>query len=305
MKKFYFLYLALASSLALSQQIISFETDEGFEIGTIHNQNGWTVTEGNDGFIENQIITDETASDGSFSFKNSYESDFDFQWFPIFGASKLFDETYSNEYFSLSYDIQLTELMGADFEFTIFSMDASEYFYPIAGVGMEYQGNMYVINSIDYDFEMVEGVEWTIDEWYNIRIEINPDEIKYYFNNELVYTGENYNSVEIAGFNMLHNNYGGSAYYDNFIIQTEEEDLNVNDLNSNEFSIHPNPVRETLNINIDQNISNIEIYSMTGQKIKPFKQISNINVSDLNKGTYLLKITTENGEVFTKKFIKL
>ena len=195
--------------------------------------------------------------------------------------------------------------MGADFEFTIFSMDESEYFYPIAGVGMEYQGEMYVINSIDYDFEMVEGVEWTTDEWYNIRIEINPEEIKYYFNNELVYTGENYNSVEIAGFNMLHNNYGGSAYYDNFIIQTEQEDLNVNDLNSNEFSIHPNPVKETLNINIDQNISNIEIYSMTGQKIKQFKQISNSNVSDLNKGTYLLKVTAENGEVFTKKFIKL
>ena len=137
---------------------------------------------------------------------------------------------------------------------------------------------MYVINSIDYDFEMVEGVEWTIDEWYNIRIEINPDEIKYYFNNELVYTGENYNSVEIAGFNMLHNNYGGSAFYDNFIIQTEEEGLNVNDLNSNEFSIHPNPVRETLTINSDQNISTIEIYSLTDQKIKQFKQISNTKV---------------------------
>lgn len=305
MKKFNFICLALASSLALSQQIISFETDEGFEIGTIHNQNGWTVTEGSDGFLANQIITDENASDGSFSFKNSYESDFDFQWFPIFGAAKEFDTQFSNENFSISYDILVTEQMGADFEFTIFSKDELDEYYPIAGVGMEYQGNMYVINSIDYDFEMVEGVEWTIDEWYNIRIEINPDEIKYYFNNELVYTGENYNSVEIAGFNMLHNNYGGSAFYDNFIIQTEEEGLNVNDLNSNEFSIHPNPVRETLTINSDQNISTIEIYSLTDQKIKQFKQISNINVSDLNKGTYLLKVTSEKGENYTKKFIKL
>lgn len=305
MKKFNFICLALASSLALSQQIISFETDEGFEIGTIHNQNGWTVTEGSDGFLANQIITDENASDGSFSFKNSYESDFDFQWFPIFGAAKEFDTQFSNENFSISYDILVTEQMGADFEFTIFSKDELDEYYPIAGVGMEYQGNMYVINSIDYDFEMVEGVEWTIDEWYNIRIEINPNEIKYYFNNELVYTGENYNSVEIAGFNMLHNNYGGSAFYDNFIIQTEEEGLNVNDLNSNEFSIHPNPVRETLTINSDQNISTIEIYSLTDQKIKQFKQISNINVSDLNKGTYLLKVTSEKGENYTKKFIKL
>ena len=79
MKKFYFLSLALASSLVLSQQIISFEADEGFEIGSINNQNGWSVTEGNDGFIENQIITDETASDGSFSFMNGHEPDFNEQ----------------------------------------------------------------------------------------------------------------------------------------------------------------------------------------------------------------------------------
>lgn len=306
MKKFYFLSLALASSFVMSQEVISFETDEGFEIGTIHNQNGWTVTEGIDGFIENQIITDETASDGSFSFKNGHEPDFNEQWFPIFGASKLFDETYSNEYFSLSYDIQLTELMGADFEFTIFSMDESEYFYPIAGVGMEFQGNMYVINSIDYDFDMAEGVNWTTDEWYNIRIEINPEELKYFFNEELVYTGENYNPVGIAGFNMLHNNYGGSAYYDNFKIETEE-DLSTNDLNSNEFSIFPNPVKDILNINFDgnENISTIEIYTITGQKIKHFNPTKNIQLNELNKGVYLLKATTENGKTYNKKFIKL
>lgn len=304
MKKFYFLCLALASSLALSQQIISFETDEGFEIGTIHNQNGWTVTEGNDGFIENQIITDETASDGSFSFKNGHEPDFSEQLFPIFGASKLFDETYSNEYFSLSYDIQLTELMGADFEFTIFSMDESEYFYPIAGVGMEYQGNMYVINSIDYDFEMVEGVEWTIDEWYNIRIEINPDEIKYYFNNELVYTGENYNSVEIAGFNMLHNNYGGSAFYDNFLISTEN--MNVNDLISNSLKVYPNPVKDILNIEIPSNkkIKDIDIFSLTGEKLMHSAAVESLNLNQLSKGIYILKVTTENGQILTQKIIK-
>ncbi len=304
MKKFYFLSLALASSLVLSQQIISFEADEGFEIGSINNQNGWSVTEGNDGFIENQIITDETASDGSFSFKNGHEPDFNEQWLPIFGASKLFDETYSNEYFSISYDIQLTELMGADFEFTIFSMDESEYFYPIAGVGMEYQGNMYVINSIDYDFEMVEGVEWTIDEWYNIRIEINPDEIKYYFNNELVYTGENYNSVEIAGFNMLHNNYGGSAYYDNFLISTEN--MNVNDLISNSLKVYPNPVKDILNIEIPSNkkIKDIDIFSLTGEKLMHSAAVESLNLNQLSKGIYILKVTTENGQILTQKIIK-
>lgn len=284
MKKIYFASLTLATSFVLSQQTISFESNEGFEVGSIHHQNGWTVTEGSDGLITNQSITNETASNGNFSFKNSHEHDFNSQWFPIFGAALEFEQEYSNENFSISYDIKLTELMGADFEFTLFSKDEWDEYYPVAAVGMEYQGNMYIINNIDYDYDMVEGVTWTTDEWYNIRIEVNPDELKYFFNDELIYTGENYNSAGIAGFNMLHNNYGGSAYYDNFIIETGEN-LSLNDLNSNEFSIFPNPVKESLNINLngDESISNIEIFTITGHKINQFKPTKHIQLNGLKK----------------------
>src|SRR5690606_5096326 len=304
MKKSNFICLALASSLALSQQIISFETDKGLEIGTIHNQNGWTVTEGSDGFLANQIITDENASDGSFSFKNSYESDFDFQWFPIFGAAKEFDTQFSNENFSISYDILVTEQMGADFEFTIFSKDELDEYYPIAGVGMEYQGNMYVINSIDYGYDTVGNVTWEANQWYNIKVEVTPATLNYFLNDELVYTGENYNSVDIAGFNMLHNNYAGSAFYDEFLISTEN--MNVNDLISNSLKVYPNPVKDILNIEIPSNkkIKDIDIFSLTGEKLMHSAAVESLNLNQLSKGIYILKVTTENGQILTQKIIK-
>jgi hypothetical protein len=304
MKKFYVLGLALVSSFVMSQETISFEEGQGYELGSIQNQNGWTVTEGIDGFIENQIITNEEFSEGQYSFKNAYEPDFDFQWFPIFGAAKEYETPFSYENFVISYDIMVTEKMGADFEFTLFSKDEVDDYYPIAGVGMEYQGNIYVISSIDYDYEMVEGVSWEENEWNNIKIEVSPEELKYFVNETLVFTGENYNPSDISGFNMLHNNYGGSAYYDNFKIN--EVDMNVSDLNSSNLSIYPNPVKDVLHLDLNKNekISSVEIYSLAGQKIKTFGHVSKVQVSELTKGSYIVKIQTESGKVYTKKFVK-
>jgi hypothetical protein len=302
MKKFYVVGLALASSLVMSQEVISFETGEGFTLGTLHNQKGWTVTEGIDGYLENQIITDTEASDENYSFMNGDEPEYDFQWFPMFGAAKEYDSPFSNENFIISYDVMVTEKMGADFEFTLFSKDEVNDYYPIAGVGMEYQGNMYVISSIDYDYEMIEGVTWEENTWYNIKVEINPEELKYYVNDELVFTGENYNVSDISGFNMLHNNYGGSAYYDN--IQINPEMANVKDMTSSNFNVYPNPVKDVLSLDLNEKIVTVEIYSLAGQKIKTFGHVSNVQVSDLTKGSYIVKIQTESGIVYTKKFVK-
>lgn len=304
MKKIYVVGLALASSLVMSQETISFEASEGFELGTLNNQNGWTVTEGIDGFLENQIITEELASEGSYSFLNAFEPDFDFQWFPIFGASKEFETGFTQENFSISYDINVTELMGADFEFTLFSIDEEEEYYPIAGVGMEYQGNMYVISSLDYDYEPVADVTWEENVWYNIKVEVAEDALNYYVDNALVHSSAIYNTNDIIGFNMLHNNYGGSAYYDNFKIN--EVAMNVSDLASSRFSVYPNPVKDVLTVAVGSNekIASIEVYSLAGQKVKIQKNASTVQVSDLAKGTYVVKTITENGKVYSKKFVK-
>lgn len=288
----------------MAQETISFETNEGYTTGSLHNQNGWEVTEGSDGVLSNQILTNEAASDGEISFKNAHEPDFDFQWLPIFGAAKSFETPLDYDGFSISYDIMVTQQLGADFEFTTFGISESEEFFPIAGLGMENRGLIYIISSIDYDFEYIDGVEWEQNVWYNIKIEVSETEIKYYFNDELIYTGNNFTQLNVAGFNMLHNNYGGSAYYDN--IKINNETMGIDEIQNQSITVYPNPVKDFINIQLPstEKVKNIEIISLTGQRVAHSNSEKSLSLGHLSQGVYVLKITTDSGTVFTKKILK-
>jgi len=70
--------------------------------------------------------------------------------------------------------------------------------------------------------------------------------------------------------------------------------------------IYPNPASDLLTIVNKENISDILIYSITGQLLiqqKLHQQKSIIDISSLTKGIYLLKLRNHK-EIITKKFIK-
>ncbi|MFD0962437.1 T9SS type A sorting domain-containing protein [Pseudofulvibacter geojedonensis] len=69
------------------------------------------------------------------------------------------------------------------------------------------------------------------------------------------------------------------------------------------FKIHPNPVQNSLNIQLEESLEKVEIYSIQGQKVLE-NNTSEINVSNLSLGMYLLKVYTQNGKVGVKRFIK-
>lgn len=75
----------------------------------------------------------------------------------------------------------------------------------------------------------------------------------------------------------------------------------------NGISIFPNPASETIQINTDMILdkSTVEIYSINGNliKTKTLNNQSEINISDLPTGTYLMKINVDN-KTLTEKFIK-
>ena len=302
MKLFYTTLFALAAATGFSQQTFSFEASEGYQLGTINGQNGWEVTEGSDGFIQNQVISDENASQGTFSFKNGYEPSFDFQWFPIFGATKAFETPVDHSNFSISYDVLVTAQNGADFEFILYSIDENEEFVPVAGVGIENRGYIYLTKDVNYGFEYAEA-EWTPNQWTNIKIEVTDAEIKYYVNNVLQQTIENFTGLDIHGFNMLHNNYGADGYYDNFIITTGS--LSTSPFERSEYTVYPNPAKDNLTIDIPagKEIADVQLFNMTGQMVLQSRS-QNINVSSLAYGAYVLKGTTTDGTSFIKKIVK-
>jgi hypothetical protein len=303
MKKIYTLLMAVTASLTFAQQTISFETAEGYQLGTLNGQNGWSVTEGSDGFITNQVISDAQASDGTFSFKNGDEPAFDFQWFPIFGASKTFEAPLDHTNLTVSYDVKATALNGSDFEFVLYAIDADDNFVPVAGVGIENRGYIYLIKDENYDFDYAEA-EWTPNEWVNIKIEISASEIKYYVDNVLQGTVANFTQLDVLGVNMLHNNYGNDAYYDNLVITNGE--LGTTPFEANQMAVYPNPAKDVVSLALPNNteIQTIAIYNAAGQQVLATDETQNISVSELATGTYFLKATTTNGNVTTKKIIK-
>ena len=80
-------------------------------------------------------------------------------------------------------------------------------------------------------------------------------------------------------------------------------------LNSNSFSavesftIYPNPVATTLNILLNEEIENIEIYSINGRLISTHTSLI-LDVSNLQSGLYIVKVKNKNNQVAIKKFIK-
>ena len=70
-----------------------------------------------------------------------------------------------------------------------------------------------------------------------------------------------------------------------------------------DFAIYPNPVGNTLNIDCDQEVSKIEVFDMQGKNIAIADNTTAINVSTLGKGTYVVRITTDEG-VAVRTFVK-
>ena len=80
----------------------------------------------------------------------------------------------------------------------------------------------------------------------------------------------------------------------------------INEIETAEIKIYPNPVKEVLYIDIPffekvEYLKNVEIVDLSGKTL--MSPLSQINVSHLASGIYFIKITTNKG-IVTKKFIK-
>jgi len=73
---------------------------------------------------------------------------------------------------------------------------------------------------------------------------------------------------------------------------------------SSSFVVYPNPSNDIINISSKKNISQIIIYNEKGQSIFSLLNKDKIDISNLNKGLYFLKIIDKNGFVSIKKIIK-
>ena len=97
-----------------------------------------------------------------------------------------------------------------------------------------------------------------------------------------------------------------SATVNGFRISAYDASLGNNSFDNANFSYYPNPVKNTLNLSYNQEISNVEVFNLLGQKVSSNVINANaaqIDMSNLSKGAYMVKVTSNN-QLKTIKVIK-
>jgi hypothetical protein len=67
--------------------------------------------------------------------------------------------------------------------------------------------------------------------------------------------------------------------------------------------IFPNPAQNKISIKLNSAFSKFEIFDSKGELILLQKE-NMVDISNLPRGIYFVKVITENGELFSSKFIK-
>lgn len=88
-----------------------------------------------------------------------------------------------------------------------------------------------------------------------------------------------------------------------FIPQDITASLSTKSFNQIKVNVYPNPTSDVLNIDTTENIDNVIVYNLSGQKVLQTNTQPTVNVSSLNAGVYLLEVQTEKGTGIMK-FVK-
>ena len=99
---------------------------------------------------------------------------------------------------------------------------------------------------------------------------------------------------------------GGELLMDNVVIELYDGSgnvLSINDLSDNTFMIYPNPVENTLNVSAGGVVDSVSIFDLTGREVlraMPKAESFSLDVSNLNKGLYLVTVKAGKQELTTK-----
>lgn len=297
----------LLTAMSLHAQTISFEASEGYELGDINGQNNWTVVQDEDGsFIQNQVIIDEMASEGTYSLKITQEPEYNGFTDPIIGGFYNYDTAVSSDDASFSADVYISSEQGMSGLSFLFGLVDSEEERYRTYVNFAYDGYMDALVQSP-EAGMIQrvdlGATWEPDTWYNIKIETNGSEVTFYLNDEPIHIGELASTGDIDQVRFVHDNYEGSVYIDNFV--TNSENLSISDIETQDFTHFYNTNNQTLNLKTQNALfSGAKVFNVLGQEIWSQDlngQTETMDMSIHSDGLYLVNVSI--GE--TSKVIKI
>ncbi|KXH84461.1 T9SS type A sorting domain-containing protein [Chryseobacterium kwangjuense] len=304
MKKNYLFACCLLSAFSFAQQMVSFETLDGFYTGDINGQGTWISTPTGDfpANVLNQTVCADDASDGMYSLRIVKENTYGTQSVPIIGAFDNLPVMLPHNNFTVSFDMKMSQLNGSIFSFQGLS-SADEKF--VVRLDFDSSGTIKVLKMVS-GIPIMESASatWQPNLWYSITVMGTAADIKYYLNGILIYSGAAAESIDMNQLRFVHDNTEGTAYIDNVKVYNEAQLSSLDKtLNKNTVNIYPNPAVDFISVTASGKIKSSEIYDSAGRKVQIGLESDKIEVAKLPAGLYLINIKTENGS-FSRKFIK-
>lgn len=318
-------FLFSAGLAVNAQETVSFEESEGYSLGNIHNQDGWTTTPITGGTgatnIENQIVTAESSADGVWSVKLQKETAFPGQEDVIAGVFRNVTPV-NPDMFTVSFDIFINQQSQNDSDFAINLNNTTG-----SGETLErslvnrlqfrFNGQISAINNgVNQQgqpalvFEATSAT-WSVQTWYNVRIVVDfANEVTTYFVDGVEVGTSDVLDTTINEVAILHDNFGGFAYLDQVAFDSEPTMATGNNVLASQFSVYPNPANSVINIANAENIlvNAVSIIDINGRTVKSVKfdnvASAQINISDLATGVYMMNISSDKGTTTTKKIVK-
>lgn len=280
-------------------QKISFESTEGYTVGNLGGQQGWTVWGGLP--AANAQVVNSNPTDGTRSFNMiSNETVQDFC-----GIEKNITSLVTSGDVEISFDYSFSDLEFSDYEIAIYNNALiSDY---TAAFRIDYlTGVLSYRNATGF----VDGPVLTENQWYNLKVVIkqSTNTLQYFLNGTQIFSGTLGTNKNVQVIDFVYDDFGSGFRADNIQINNLTVLATAEVGKRESIKIYPNPTTEKLNIETDGKINSITIFDAKGSLIKNFQEggISNgkiLNVSDLVTGVYMIKVNTSTSE-FTKKFIK-
>jgi len=168
-----------------------------------------------------------------------------------------------------------------------------------------------------YDYILAGGVSF--GQWYEYVFTYNGTSLSIYRNGNLLgstsatlnTTGDIFRiGVSNSGIQKLQADIDYIRIFNQALTTSQVSSLyanpalsnNVAEINNFKFNLYPNPASDILNIEFNEAIKSVEIYSLQGQKVLETNQ-TEINISNLASGMYIVKVQDLNGSFATKKLI--
>ncbi|MDT0556795.1 T9SS type A sorting domain-containing protein [Patiriisocius hiemis] len=291
MKKFYLLAI-FAFGLAASANAQFTDDIESYTPGPLFTPR-WTTWDGTNDGAQNAIVSTAQASSGIFSIfigpdSGGQDAVLDFEGLLTSGTWtilwSMYIESGSTGYFNLQGDV--TPNANANLEFL--------------------SGDITLVSGTLTDANGGATLTYPEDEWFFLKAVVDLDAATY----ELSINGVAAPAAPITGVS----GFGGVDYFADSAtnsyyvddVRLEQGVLGIDDFSADVFSVYPNPVQDVLNIKSAAAVNEVVVYDVLGKVVlqsRPDAISPSINMSGLNSGAYMVKVTID-GASKTIKVIK-